>query len=417
MISGFNPDVIFPVLSVGQLKQLRTLIQSLKKEQSGVPVIIVTEDSKPEDMIKVLKVGVADFITPPLKSIDIIPRLWRLLERKHRGNALIHTLKEKLGLKQLIGKSPNFLKEIEKIPIVAKCDAGVVISGETGTGKELCARAIHYLSLRADKPFIPVNCGAIPTDLVENELFGHVQGAFTGASKSFAGLIQEADGGTLFLDEISCLPLQAQVKLLRFLQDRVYRQLGSTKMHQADVRVIVATNIELEDAIKEGKFRQDLYYRLNIIPLSLPPLRERKEDIPLLARHFLDKYASEFNKQVQDITSEAVQKLIIYDWPGNVRELENVIERAVIFCKETGIQNVDIVLKKFEAPSYQESLQKAKSRIIEQFEKSYIQNLLLAFDGNITRAANAAQKNRRAFYELIRKYKIEIHDFKPIHVR
>lgn len=175
MISVFNPDVIFIVLSPGQLKQLRALIQSLRREHPELPVMIVTEGGKPGEMIQSLKLGVADFIASPLKAIDIIPRLWRLLERKHRSDTLIHSLKEKLGLKQLIGKSPKFLAEIEKIPIVAKCDAGVVISGETGTGKELCARAIHYLSPRANKPFIPVNCGAIPTELVENELFGQMR--------------------------------------------------------------------------------------------------------------------------------------------------------------------------------------------------------------------------------------------------
>jgi two-component system response regulator GlrR len=413
IIARFSPDIIFVVLSPTQTKQFSVLIQSLRIEQSELPIIIVIEGIMPDEMIELLKLGVSDFITSPIKSVDIIPRIWRHIEQKHRGDTLINILKEKLGLKQLIGRSPIFLAEIEKISMITKCDASVIISGETGTGKELCARTIHYLGLRAGKPFVPVNCGAIPAELVENELFGHIKGAFTGASLSQIGLINEAEGGTLFLDEVDCLPLHSQVKILRLLQEKEYRQLGSPKIHQADVRIISATNIELEKAMIEGNFRQDLYYRLNVIPLMLPPLRERKEDISILTQHFLDKYASEFNKQISNVTSEALQKLIVYEWPGNVRELENVIKRAVIFCKKTSIQDVDIVLKNFDAPKYQKSFKEAKYRVIEQFEKSYIQGLLLAYNGNITRAAKAAQKNRRAFYELIRKHHIENQVLKP----
>lgn len=413
IIERFGPDIIFVILSPTQIKQFSVLIQSLRIEQSELPIIIVIEGVMPDEMIELLKLGVSDFITTPIKSVDIIPRIWRHIEQKHQGDTLINSLKEKLGLKQLIGRSPIFLAEIEKITVLTKCDASVIISGETGTGKELCARTIHYLGLRAGKPFVPVNCGAIPAELVENELFGHIQGAFTGASLSQIGLIHEAEGGTLFLDDVDCLPLHSQVKILRLLQEKEYRQLGSPKIHQADVRIVAATNIELEKAIMEGKFRQDLYYRLNVIPLMLPSLRERKEDIPILTQHFLDKYASEFNKQISNFTSEALQKLLVYEWPGNVRELENVIKRTVIFCKKTSIQDVDIVLKNFDAPKYQKSFQEAKYRVIEQFEKSYIQGLLLAYNGNITRAAKAAQKNRRAFYELIRKHKIESQLFKP----
>src|SRR3989442_8225550 len=214
-----------------------------------------------------------------------------LLEQTPEKDILIQTLRQKLGSQQLLGESSAFLVEIRKIPLAAQCDASVLILGETGTGKELCAQAIHYLSLRVSKPLVPVNCGAIPVELVENELFGHVRGAFTDASTSQYGLIHEAEGGTLFLDEVDCLPLLAQVKLLRFLHERKYRPLGSPRTQQADVRIIAAMHSDLEEAVRKGTFRRDLYYRLNTIPFRLPPLRERQEDIPLLGRHFLAKYA------------------------------------------------------------------------------------------------------------------------------
>lgn len=404
----FSTGLIFLVLPPNCLKQTRELIQSLK----GKPVILVCEGLKPEEMIELLRLGVSDFIVPPLKAINVVPRLWRLLEQRRSANTLIHSLKEKLGLKQLIGKSAAFLSEVEKIPLLAQCDVSVLISGETGTGKELFARAIHYFSPRASKPFIPTSCGAIPLELTENELFGHVRGAFTGASSSQPGLIQEAKGGTLFLDEIGCLPLLAQAKLLRLLQEKEYKQLGSSKVYHADVRVVAATNIDLEKAAKEGKFRHDLYYRLNVIPLSLPPLRDRKEDIPLLARHFLNQYAFEFNKHVKDFTPETIQKLLLYEWPGNVRELENAVERAVIFSKQSTIESGDVLLPSQVPASYEQSFHEAKSRVVTEFEKNYIHGLLIASHGNISKAAKAAQKNRRAFWELIRKYKIDIQNFK-----
>ena len=409
IIPHFNPTIIFLALHPDHMKSIKRLIQSLK----GKPVIAVYEGFKPEEMIELLKLGVSDFIVPPLKAIDVLPRVWRLLEQRRPGNILIHSLKERIGLQQLIGKSRSFLSEIEKIPVVAQCDASVLISGETGTGKELCARAIHYLSPRAGKPFVPASCGAIPVDLVENEMFGHVRGAFTGASSFKSGLIHEAHGGTLFLDEIDCLPLLAQVKVLRFLQEKEYKQLGSSKVHHADMRVLSATNIDLEKAVKGGTFRQDLYYRLNVIMLRLPPLRDRREDIPILARHFSDQYAAEFNKRIESFTPEALQKLLLYEWPGNVRELENVVERAVIFSKHGVIESGDVMLPHQESTPREQSFQQEKSTIIAEFEKSYIHGLLIAHQGNISKAAKAAQKNRRAFWELVRKYKIDVNQFRP----
>jgi len=416
ILSSFDPDVIFLVLSPGTFKQAGALLPSLRRELPDIPVMVVMEAREPDEVLELLRLGAADFITPPLKAVDIFPRLWQWVDRVHwrdTPEALMRTLKEKLGLKQLVGKSPAFLAEIKKIPSIAQCQASVLISGETGTGKEVCARAIHYLSPRAGKPFIPVNCGAIPVELVENELFGHARGAFTGASTSQPGLIHEADGGTLFLDEIDSLPPLAQVKLLRFLQEKEYRPLGSVKTHLADVRIISATNVHLEVAAREGRFRQDLYYRLNVIPLTLPPLRERREDIPLLAHHFLAKYAAELNKRAMDFSSDAMQLLMLYEWPGNVRELEHVVQRAVVLSGQGVIQKDHIHLPNLETIARQESFQEAKAKVIEQFEKTYIRELLLAHQGNITKAAQAAKKNRRAFWQLMRKHQIDVQNFKP----
>ena len=363
-------DLIILILSHCNLKHAGKLIQSVRKKFSEMPIIVAAEKCKPDEMFSLLKLGAVDFITPPLKKIDILPRLWRLLEHKQHARALTHKLKENLGLKQLVGESPIFLEETKKIPMMAKCDASVLISGETGTGKEMCARAIHYLSPRANKPFIPFNCGAIPTDLMENELFGHVQGAFTGASTPQQGLIHEANGGTLFLDDVDCLPLTSQAKLLRFLQEKEYRQLGSAKMCQADVRVIAATNTDLKAAVEEGKLRHDLYYRLNVIPITLPALRDRREDIPLIARHFLNKYATEFDKQITGFASEALQILMLYEWPGNVRELEHVVERAVLFSEQTVIRETDIILPHQKEPATCKcSFKDAKADVINRFEK------------------------------------------------
>jgi len=408
LVLHFNPSVIFLALPPTYLKQARKLIQSLR----GKPIIAVFEGFHPEEMVELLQLGVSDFVVPPLKAVDILPRVWRLLEQRPSGEALVRTLKEKIGLKQLVGESPSLRTELEKIPAIAKCDVSVLISGETGTGKELFARAIHYLSPRASKPFIPTSCGAIPLELVENELFGHVQGAFTSAHASQPGLIHESQGGTLFLDEVDCLPFPAQVKLLRLLQEKEYRQLGSSKIHQADIRIVAATNMELEKAVKEGNFRRDLYYRLNIIPVTLPPLRDRNEDVVLLARHFLAKYGAEFERPILDLTPDALHKLMTYDWPGNVRELENVIERAVVFCKESQLHDHDIVLPRQEVLAAQTSFQEAKSKAVAGFEKKFIEDLLLAYEGNITKSARAAGKNRRAFWELIRKHKIDVKSYR-----
>jgi transcriptional regulator with PAS, ATPase and Fis domain len=317
------------------------------------------------------------------------------------------TTKRKAGFRQLIGESREFQEQMEKIPLMASCDANLLILGETGTGKELFARAVHHLSRRARKPMIPVNCGAIPPDLLENELFGHESGAYTGARSVHYGVIGEAEGGTLFLDEIDTLPLASQVKLLRFLEEKEYRPLGSARYRRADVRVIAATNCDLERAVEEGKLRLDLYYRLNVISVRLPSLRQRIDDVPALARYFLKKYSAEFQRPLQELSDKAMEKLMLYRWPGNVRELEHVIERAVAMTPGACIHEMNIVLPR-ATETQVKSFRQAKAEMVKEFEKSYIRSLLVLSQGNITRAAQQAKKNRRAFWELIRKHRIDV---------
>lgn len=409
-----RPDfsVIFVVQSADRLKHTRHLFLSPEVEIPAIPLLVVVDEADPNEMIEWIKQLAADFITKPLKTIDVLPRIWRLLNQSSECEMELMQVKEELGMRQLVGESEAFLAEIEKLPLVAKCDASILITGDTGTGKELCARAIHYLSPRAGHSFLAVNCGAIPPDLIENELFGHVSGAFTGAKTTRRGLIDETNGGTLFLDEVDCLPLMAQVKFLRFLQEREFRPLGATKTRKADVRVIAATNVNCEAAVREGKLRQDLYYRLNVIQLKLPSLQERREDIPLLAHHFLNKYALEFNKQVTGFSPDAIRKLILYDWPGNIRELEHVIMRAIVLSTKPIICAASIAISESESVPLAESFQEAKNRMVDQFEKTYIKGLLLSNHCNISRSAKAAQKNRRAFFELIRKHHISVETLK-----
>jgi len=412
VFDGFTPDIIFLVLVPDVRMRIHQIFSALRDKAPGVPVMAIIEQGEFLEMIELLKIGFADFITTPLRAIDIVPRVWRLLEQSPREDRLTQALKEKLGLQQTIGESPAFIEEIKKIPLVAKCDANVLVLGETGTGKELCARAIHYLSPRSERPFVPVNCGAVPVELMENELFGHQRGAFTNAFTSEFGLIHESDGGTLFLDEIDCLPLLAQVKLLRFIQEKEYRPLGSRKTCKANVRIIAAANVDLEQAVKDGKLRQDLYYRLNIVPLTLPPLRERRDDILKLANHFLVRYATEFDREVTTLSAEAGQLLTLYDWPGNIRELQHVIERGVVLCNGKSILATDIILPRTAEAAVGESFREVKNRIVGQFEKTYILKLLQAAEGNITRAAQLAHKNRRAFWQLMRKHQINVQPLK-----
>ena len=405
-----QPRVIFLILANNPIEEGNEALQHLA-QKGNAPVIAVVEECEPELVFQLLKLGASDFVAIPLKASELLPRVWKLAEQPFDSDSATRTLKAEAGLQRLIGESAAFVNEVKKIPSVARCDVNVLIAGETGTGKELYARAIHYCGSRAGGPFIAVNCGAIPNDLVENELFGHERGAFTSALALQKGLIEEANGGTLFLDEIDCLPIFSQVKLLRFLQEKEYRPLGSSKMRRANVRVVAASNLNLEEAVGNGKLRQDLFYRLNIISLTLPALRERGEDIPILARHFLEKYSREFEKRIPELSPDALRMLMVYPWPGNVRELEHVIERAMVMCETDVIADTDLVISANQQGRV-ESLQEAKAKEIARFEKNYIQGLLSACRGNITRAAQVARKNRRAFFQLIQKHHIDVARFR-----
>ena len=291
--------------------------------------------------------------------------------------------------------------------MLASCDAGVLILGETGTGKEVCAQAIHYLSARTSRPWVAVNCGAMPTELVENELFGHVKGAYTTAHAGRSGLVREAEGGSLFLDDVDCLPLSAQVKLLRFVQEREYRPVGSNSVQRADVRLIAASNHRLPQMVTRGEFRQDLYFRLNVLTLELPPLRERQSDVPALARHFLHRFSERHGRHIVAFSPRAMERLMAHDWPGNVRELQHAIERAVLLGRGPTLGEDDIEIDGVSPVSSEDaSFRAAKDRVVRQFERGYIERLLASCGGNVTHAAAQAGKNRRAFFELMRKHDI-----------
>jgi DNA-binding NtrC family response regulator len=412
-IDRLKPQLIFVVLSSGHLEQAEFFVNSLQEESLKAVTLAFLEDPTSEIMIDLLKLGIADVISPPHTPENVVPRIWRILNcNRDPDEKLQSRLKEKLGLRKLIGRNAAFLAEVNKIPLIARCDANVLISGETGTGKEIFARSIHYLGRRAPKPFVAVSCGAIPSDLFENELFGHERGAFTGAMTPQAGLIQEAEGGSLFLDDIDCIPLGAQTKVLRFLQEKEYRPLGSARARPSDTRIIASTNTDLAKAVSQNIFRRDLYYRLSVVSIVLPPLRNRRDDISLLARHFIGKCQDEFDNPAKDITPGAIQVLMGYDWPGNVRELENIIESASALSAKALIDAKDICLPEGEACLEEKAFKEAKYQAVTQFEKRYIQELLSTHHGNISKSAKAAHKDRRAFWELIRKHKIEVRNYK-----
>ena len=288
-------------------------------------------------------------------------------------------------------------------------DITVLLQGETGTGKELTAKLIHHLSDRAKEPFIAVNCGAIPNELFENELFGHKRGAYTHADTTEKGLIYEAEHGTLFLDEIESMPITSQVKLLRFIEDKQYKPLGQSSIIYSDVRIIAAANQDLIKLVEKGEFREDLFYRLLVVNIFIPPLRDRKEDIPILARHFVERFTKLFSKKIECIKPEALMYLTYFSWPGNTRQLENLLQEAVILSECDFIEKEHLNFRKYNKNiNYTvHSFEKTKKEISDEFEKKYLERVLDLFNGNVSKASQFAKKDRRDFYRLIKKHKIE----------
>jgi two-component system, NtrC family, response regulator GlrR len=404
-------DLAILLLSPRTMQALAAVVGKLIAGGTYAIVAVAESPINAHALRTAMALGVVDFMSWPAATDEMALRLQRALGLVE-STALRRTMAVP-RIRGVVGNSAAMHKVIDAVPRLAACDAGVLISGETGTGKEVFAQAIHYMSARASRPWVAVNCGAVPVDLLESELFGHVRGAFTHAHAARVGLVAEAEGGTLFLDDVDCLPLLAQAKLLRFLQEREYRAVGANSVRHADVRVIAASNRNLRALARSGAFREDLYFRLDVLPLALPPLRERREDIAPLALHFAARVAQQSHRPAMGLSPAALRQLSDYAWPGNVRELQHVVERAVLLASGPVIVPGDLDLPGVpQATDLHESLQAAKARCVESFERGFIERLLDEHHGNISHAARGAGKNRRAFFALLQKYGIDAAQFR-----
>ena len=379
----------------------------LAKTPIGAPTLAVL--SGDDDLMRAVVKAVDDFIVVPFRPVELQHRIARLLGGvpDDGAKAAAHErLTREAALTGLVGRHPTFLHTIEQIPAVARCHTPILITGETGTGKELCARAIHHLSTRRHFPFIPVDCAALPEHLFESEMFGHARGAFTDAHRDQKGLVALAGDGTLFLDEVNSLSIAAQSKLLRLLQEHTYRPVGSERFVTTRASIMAACNQELERLVQEGKFRSDLFFRLDVLRLRLPPLRERRSDVAVLARHFLETLAVEHGTPRKNIAPALLQMLTAYDWPGNVRELYNVLQRAVVFCPGTKIQLADMTDLPAAPKALDGNFREERARAVTAFERSYIEEMLRRAAGNVTQAARLAGKDRRVFGRLMKRLNI-----------
>jgi len=380
------------------------LMERMKELKPDIQVIIITAYATVHTAVQAMKMGAYDYLVKPFNPEEISLLINRLIESKELVKEISYLRKElakQYQFHDLISKSPKMQKIFEFARTVAKSNSNILILGESGTGKELLARAIHNESLRAAGPFVAVSCVALPETLLESELFGHEKGAFTDAVTQKKGKFELAHGGTLFLDEIGDISPKLQLNLLRVLQEKEFTRVGGTKPIRVDVRIIAATNRDLKKAVEEGKFRDDLYYRLNVISIQIPPLRERKEDIPLLVHRFIEKFNIELGKRVEKISEEALKTLMKYDWPGNVRELENVIERAMVITKGTLIKPEDIQIS---AEPSKEVRVEGEDRSLRAVERAHIQRVLEENDWNIQRSAQILGIDRVTLYKKIKKY-------------
>ncbi|MFQ6043523.1 MAG: sigma-54-dependent transcriptional regulator, partial [Candidatus Poribacteria bacterium] len=392
------------------------VLEAAKQIDSDIIVIMFTAYASYQMALESGQKGAFDYLPKPFTAAQLRSVVERGLKQRQlatENRNLRQQLEERYCFDKIIGNSDAILKTLETAEKVTKTDASVLITGESGTGKELIARSLHANSQRKSKPFVPVDCASLPEELLESELFGHEKGAFTSAITTKRGLFEIADGGTLFLDEVGDLPLPIQSKLLRVLQEREFRRVGGTKLLNVDVRIISATNKDLRREIDKGSFREELYYRLNVLSIHLPPLRERRGDVPLLAKHFLQRVKQSNPKPITGILPAAMELLERHSWPGNVRELQNVIERAVSLAEGTVIEPEELP-EYIRSPkkgalrlSYKsDSFKEAKEEIIEAFEKDYLINLLRRHDNNISQAAKTAGINRKTIHRLIQKYKL-----------
>lgn len=405
-------DISLMDYKMPELDGLQTL-QEIRKRYPDLPVVMMTAYGTVETAVASMKEGALDYLTKPIDLDELFLMLQKVMERSNlirENKELKAQLQERYTFTNIVYGSPKMEEVMGLVARVAPSQATVLIRGESGTGKELIANAIHYASPRSKKPLIKVNCSAIPETLLESELFGHEKGAFTGAAQRRIGRFEEADGGTIFLDEIGDLSPGIQIKLLRILQEKEFQRLGSNFSLKSDVRVATATHRNLEDLMKEDRFREDLYYRLNVITIHLPPLRERREDIPLLMDHFLKKYSKENQKVISDISKEARTLLYRYPYPGNVRELENIIERAVVLCRGEVITTQDLPfhLREERSEKLWESQKTEKSlpQSLEEIEKELILKALHQFQGVQTKAAESLGISERVLRYKIKKYGI-----------
>jgi DNA-binding NtrC family response regulator len=414
-------DVLILDIMMPEMDGLEVL-QSVKESHPDIDVIMVTGLSQIDTAVRAMKLGAFDYLPKPFDPDEIKLVVQRALERRQ-------LLQENLNLKSEVSSKYRFENIIGSSPrmqivyrLIAKCaptNSTVLLTGESGTGKEMIARAIHYNSLRKDKPFVPVDCNSLSENLLESELFGHVRGSFTGAVASKKGMFEVARGGTLFLDEIGNLSLSTQAKLLRVIQEREFRAVGDTRSQSADIRLITATNKDLKAMVAEGTFREDLYYRINIFPIPIPPLRERRDDIPALAFHFLNTFSEELGKKMTGFSEDALSALMNHDWPGNVRELENTVQRAVILASDNIIRRAHLANIIDSSPRADPDVPRtgdelkqikkaAREKSVESIEKLFVIEALKRNDWNVTRSAEETGMQRANFQALMKKYQIRI---------